>query len=160
MDTPTKAADELRLISPYDDAVDLEATGKEAFKEYLNGDCPNADTLVTTGEPTVYTVRPLTKREFGLCRSLAESIIETGETNDKGEALYSRAYNRVEVAYQRLRWALTGIEGVELKRQRLYSANVLTLASVEGIDEDDALWLSRVVGGWSALSEEKKRTST
>lgn len=153
---PTKTSDRLTVISYLDDAIDFDHPDvTEAIRAYIEADTPDYRDLpmLEGGEPTLFTVRPLSEREM----AIASDMARTYHTPEDGEV--DIIQNNSEANYQILRLGLaevTGLEGWLGKKERIYSSQAWTMESVEDIDRHTAEFLALTIRRWSSL---QKKTS-
>ena len=152
---PTRTSDNITVISYIDTAIHFEHEDSDRLiKEYIQADAPDWSTLpmLDDDEPTKFVLRPLSEREMAIAEEMARQY---NYTDDQSVDI---DHNSAEANYQLIRFALVDVINAPdftPQRERLYSANVLTIDSVSCIDAITAQFLALTVRRWSQL--QKKR---
>ena len=145
----------IRLISPEDDAIDMDATPEDARTAYATGADPDVSRLVIREEagPVWFTVRALNPRDMRIFRSRIPAT--TGE-DAIGDWVYS-----CEVAARFAQLGLVSVDGWpgwgDVAKESLYGVQVWPLDAVGQIPERTLLWLGSVIMKLSTLDEESKK---
>jgi hypothetical protein len=145
----------IRLVSPWDEAVDRDATPDDAMSAYESADAPDVSTLVLRQgeEPTWLTVRALTAREMRVVRGLY-GLDGTAPKQDQ-------VLGFTELMLQLVRFGLVGAEGWPgfdaLKKERLHVGGLHVWPDIllDVMPSELAFWVGMVVWNISTVSEKK-----
>jgi len=161
----------IRLVSPYDDAIDLEATPADVIAAYARCDDLDASQLsIKPGaEPTWFTVRALGPREVRAVSALipwtdAPADVtdrSTGDVTDQSQPTLADLAWAHEAHTQYLRFGLVAVDGLEgwesIKRETYLGIPVWPVDAVAALHSESAMWLGSAV---TRLSRLEKKTAS
>lgn len=145
---PTTTDDRIRVLAPFDPAIDFDAVEPDAYRAYVDLGDIDAEKLPLHEDktPVWFTVRPLSKRMLSVVRGFS-GVAESSDDEEE------RHLASVSFLWYLLRLGLVGVEGMDWQHKPIKRRGVTMLpeAALDDLDEYQIGFLSRVIGRVSGL---------